>query len=283
MSQALFERDRTDPSTFHPTELTRGPWSPDAQHGGAPAALLATILDGIDTDDAPRSGDDGAAMFVARMTFELLRPVPLTTLKLVTRVDRRGRKVQLVTASMLSADTEVARATALRMRRVELPVPASARPDLEMPPLPDSGKGSQPPWERAEGQIAYHSHAVSHRFVRGTFAEAGPSTDWIRLDADVIAGEPTLALARVPAAADFGNGVSWSLSRSDGWVFINPDLTVYLHRYPCSEWVALEAETWPQAHGTGLAESRLWDEQGVIGRSVQSLLLDKQPTKPDSR
>jgi hypothetical protein len=36
-------------------------------------------------------------------------------------------------------------------------------------------------------------------------------------------------LCRVAAAADFGNGIIWMLSRNEGRPFINPDLTIYLH------------------------------------------------------
>src|SRR3954468_13919314 len=35
---ALFIRSKGN--AFEPTELTRGPWDPNAQHGGAPGALL---------------------------------------------------------------------------------------------------------------------------------------------------------------------------------------------------------------------------------------------------
>ena len=90
----------------------------------------------------------------------------------------------------------------------------------------------------------------------------------------LVAGEPTSPLCRVAAAADFGNGISWVLSRNDGYRFINPDLTIYLHRHPVGEWVALEAATTPTAR-LGLAESRLYDERGPIGRSVQSLLVER--------
>ena len=113
------------------------------------------------------------------------------------------------------------------------------------------------------------------RFVRGSFAEPGPATAWIRLRVPLVAGEATSALSRVAAAADFGNGVSWVLTREDGYRFINPDLTIYLHRHPAGEWVALEATTSPDPHGVGLAESRLYDERGPIGRSVQSLLIER--------
>ena len=44
MPDALFERDG---ARFVPTELCRGPWSPDAQHGGPPAVLLARAAEGL--------------------------------------------------------------------------------------------------------------------------------------------------------------------------------------------------------------------------------------------
>jgi len=45
---------------------------------------------------------------------------------------------------------------------------------------------------------------------------------------------------------------------------------------PAGEWVCLEAATWPSRDGIGLCESRLWDERGLIGRALQSLLLGRQ-------
>jgi hypothetical protein len=122
---------------------------------------------------------------------------------------------------------------------------------------------------------AFHSDAVEHRFVAGGFDRPGPATDWIRLRVPVVAGEPPTPLSRVAAAADFGNGISWILSRLQGWMFINPDLTIYVNRPVAGEWVCLEATTYVADGGVGLAESRLWDERGVIGRSAQSLLLDR--------
>jgi hypothetical protein len=91
----------------------------------------------------------------------------------------------------------------------------------------------------------------------------------------VVAGEPPSPVARVAAAADFGNGISWVLSRLAGYRFINPDLTIYLHRMPVGDWVCLDAATAVEPQGIGMAESRLWDERGPIGRSVQSLLLER--------
>ncbi len=77
------------------------------------------------------------------------------------------------------------------------------------------------------------------------------------------------------AVADFGNGVSWVLPRHERWQFINPDLTVALHRLPAGGWVCLEAETVVEGHGIGQAVSRLWDERGRLGWALQSLLLER--------
>jgi hypothetical protein len=252
---------------FLPSDLARGPWSRDAQHGGAPAALLARAVERF---------DGGAATFVARLTIELLRPVPIAPLEVRTRFVRPGKKVQIVEASLLAGDTEVARCSALRMRRHAVPLPAEL-PTVAAPPGPGGGRDSLPPWSAQVGYRAFHNEGVEHRFVAGSFLEAGPSTDWIRLRVPLVLGEETSPLSRVAAAADFGNGISWVLSRNDGYGFINPDLTIYLHRYPDGEWVCLDAATFVGPQGTGLAESRLFDLHGPIGRSVQGLLIERQP------
>jgi hypothetical protein len=251
-----------DGDRFVPTELCRGPWSPDAQHGGPPAALLARSVERF---------EDGEAMQVARLTVELLRPVPLAPLTVTTRWARPGRSVQLVETALRAGDVEVARALGLRIRRVPVPLPAGA--DARPVPPPGPERGTRPPWADGLPRPAFHHDAVEHRFVAGSLERPGPATDWIRLRVALVAGEAVSPLARVASAADFGNGVSWVLSPIDGYSFVNPDLTIYLHREPVGEWVCLEAVTWAEPHGVGLAESRLWDETGTIGRALQSLLL----------
>lgn len=250
---------------FMPTDRARGPWTPDAQHGGPPAALLARAVERF---------DGGAAMVVARLTIELLRPVPIAALNVRTRAVRPGKKVQLVEATLVAGDTEVARCTGLRMRYADLPVPERVAA-LTPPPRPETGAAHLPVWGAMVSYPAFHRDGVEHRFVAGGFDQLGPSTDWIRLRVPLIAGEETSPLCRVAAAADFGNGISSVLQRSDGYTFINPDLTIYLHRYPIGEWICLDARTAVSPHGVGMAESLLFDERGAIGRSVQSLLIDR--------
>jgi hypothetical protein len=49
----------------------------------------------------------------------------------------------------------------------------------------------------------------------------------------------------------------------------NTDLTVYLHRQPEGEWICLDASSDVDPRGVGVAYSRLYDEQGPIGHSLQ--------------
>src|SRR5207247_1190725 len=125
MPDALFERDG---ARFVPTELCRGPWSPDAQHGGPPAALLARAAERF---------EGGEEMAVARLTVELLRPVPLVPLTVAARWARPGRKVQIVEASLRPGDREGATALRLRRRRLR---PARAGARLDPPARPAGGR-----------------------------------------------------------------------------------------------------------------------------------------------
>jgi hypothetical protein len=262
LPSAVFEADGT---TLLPSELARGPWSPDAMHGGAPAAALARAVE---------RHDPGSASFVARLTVDLLRPVPLAPLEVVTRTTRPGRKVQWVEASLVADDVEVARAHALRLRMTPplgLPLPPEAAPTVRPP---DESTAIDVEFPRVQGLGFWR--AVEFRIASGSWHETGPATIWFRLRVPVVAGEPPSPLQRVAAAADFGNGLSTVLPRGQ-YLFINPDLSIHLHRHPVGEWVALEGESAAEDYGIGLAAVRLHDERGPIGRSVQSLLVDQLP------
>jgi hypothetical protein len=261
MGDALFQRSGGD---YVPSELSRGPWSAESLHGGPVAALLCGLAESL-----PRPGP----MHAARLTVELLRPVPLAPLRGEARVLRPGRKVQLAQSAVFAGEHELARATLLWIRAAELPLPAAhGGGAAQPPPGPQNVAPTPPAW--TSGASAYHSHGVEHRVVRGAWGQPGPCTDWIRLRVPVVEGEAPSPLQRVAAAADFGNGISSALPFGR-WRFINPDLTIHLQRLPVGEWVCLDAVTWLEGEGAGLAESELFDERGRLGRSLQSLLLER--------
>ncbi len=252
-----------DGKTFVPTELSRGPWSPKALHGGPVAALAARAIE-ADT------GNDG--LQVARMTVELLRPVPLEPLTVGTSLFRPGKRVQLRDALIEADGVPVAAARALSIRVVppdDGHLPASTEPE-PAPPGPAEGAAARSgPIEHA----GFHNRGAELRFVRGQFGQIGPATVWVRLRQPVVAGEQPSPLQRVMAAADFGNGVSAELDFGSG-SFINPDLTVALTRLPVGEWICLDARTRLTASGIGSAQSSLWDVSGRVGTAIQSLLVE---------
>lgn len=110
-------------------------------------------------------------MHIARLTVELLRPVPLTPLTIALAWP--GKKVQLVSAALHAGEVEVARALALRIRRRDLPLPADLPPEQSPPPGPDVGTFEQPPWGDGLAHPSFHSDAVDHRFVAGGFERPG--------------------------------------------------------------------------------------------------------------
>jgi hypothetical protein len=251
-----------DGDRFRATELTRGPWDPDAQHAGPPAGLLARELE--------RLGEPGARM--GRITVEILRPVPIATLAASARVVKPGRRVELCEATLSDERGELMRASAWRLRARGVELPDDAAPeDGPAPPGPDRGEPGEffPTGE----ELGYHT-AMEYRFVRGAFLEPGPATVWMRMRVPLVPGEVPSPLVRVMVAADSGNGVSAALDYRR-WRFINPDLTVYLMRPPAGDWVALEAAT-TAAAGVGLADTTLHDERGPIGRATQALFVDRR-------
>jgi len=264
MSEALFTPNRRG---YVPSDHARGPWDRGAMHGGPPAALMAGVMDALPTE---------APMAIVRTTVEIFRPVPLRPVEVAARIEREGRRVQMLTATLTDGNTELCRATAWRMRIADL--------DLgEQPPLevPFAGPADSVAHTPESDDPAFHRTGVEMRYAHGSFAELGPATVWMRLTGPVVAGQTTTPLQRALAAADFGNGVSAALPWGQ-FLFINTDLTVYLHRQPEGEWICLDAGTDVDRRGVGVAHSRLYDERGPIGRSLQGLFIDRVRVTPPS-
>jgi hypothetical protein len=247
-----------------PTELARGPWSPHAQHGGAPSALLAGLLEEFDL---------GTATFPARFTLELMRPVPLAPLRIERQTIRPGKKVQLVQGSLFADDVEVVRATLLRLR--EQPVQFADDPVAgEYEPMPPPGPGEPMIGRGSFSMGTGFWNAVEVSRIGGDWLQPGPHDMWLRLTVPIVAGEETTPFQRVAAAGDFGNGVAAAFDR-ERYSCINPDLTITLHRLPVTDWVGLDSATYPEPNGYGVAESVLHDERGRIGRGIQTVLVEE--------
>jgi len=260
MSTWIFEPAGT---AFVPSAHARGPWDAKAQHGGAPAALLAREIERV------TPGED---MLVARITFEFLGPVPLLPLEADAWIQRPGTRFQIIEAELRQQGRAVVRARAVRLRRGEVALPAEA---LGASAAPCDGPGESVPSPfPSEGEAeGFHRTGMEIRFAGGTSYGTGPALAWFRFAHPLVAGEVPSPLQRVVAAADFGNGVSRVLD-FDRHLFVNTDLTVHLHRDAVGEWVLIDAATVADPVGAGLAASRIHDESGALGLSAQTLFVD---------
>ncbi len=181
---------------------------------------------------------------------------------------RPGRSVELLEATLSDEAGEVMRARGWRLQTRE--VALDPEPPRDEPP-PGPGTAEPGDFFPTGQDVGYHT-AMEYRFVRGAFLEPGPATVWMRMRHPLVAGEEPSPLQRVLTAADSGNGVSAALDWRR-YLFVNTDLTVHLMRLPVTEWVCLDAITYPEPHGIGVADTSIWDERGRIGRGVQTLLV----------
>lgn len=244
---------------FSSTELTRGPWRDDAQHGGPPAALLAHVSDRY----------VAAGEFLAHIEVELLRPVPIEFLTTSVTDERLSRRVHRIRAELRHGDAVVARASSLVIQRTDLPAPewAPRDPCLSVPlggslPAPDFGGAG----------VRFHRESVEHCLIQGDFGEAGPALEWIRLRVPLVEGREPTGIERALAAADFGSGVSSVYDFDSGTALINSNLAVSFARHPQGEWVLLDSVTRVGGQGTGLCISKLSDGEGQFGVATQTLL-----------
>ena len=70
-----------------------GPWDPRMQHGSAPAALVVWAAEAIPTP---------VPMRIARVTIDLMRPVPVAPLTVSSEILRDGRTIQLCGVRLLA-------------------------------------------------------------------------------------------------------------------------------------------------------------------------------------
>lgn len=242
------------------SELTRGPWNPEHQHAGPPIALVCRAVERV----ALEQGLD----HISRLTANLLRPVPIGELSVQVQVDYAGRNAGHFSAQLLAGGKEVARFTALAQRETDVALPEPGHPAPASPAGPEESPRAEFPF--AGPQLGY-AHLVETRLARGRFWR-GPCAVWFRMRHPLLDGEATSAYQRVAVAADSGNGVSAILDFTR-YTFVNSDLTINLLRRPRGEWICLDARTQFGPRGSGLAESMLFDEHGIVGRATQSLLV----------
>src|SRR4051812_23147697 len=122
--EAIF---RVDGANVVTSPHAAGPWDPGMQHGSPPASLAVWAAERMPTP---------VPMRIARVTIDLMRPVPVAPLTLETEVLRDGRKIQLCAVRLFAAGKLTVGATILKIRTQAEPPDGVVEPPIDLP-LPD--------------------------------------------------------------------------------------------------------------------------------------------------
>src|SRR5258708_32814232 len=95
--EAIYRVDGADVET---SAAAGGPWDPKLQHGAAPSSLICWAVERLPSP---------VPMRIARLTVDLMRPVPVAPLTIEPEIVREGRKIQLVNARLLADGAEAVR------------------------------------------------------------------------------------------------------------------------------------------------------------------------------
>lgn len=267
MADFLYERDG---SIYAPTEWAGSPWSRSSQHGGPVNALFMHAALGA-------AGETG--LRVARLTVDLLKPVPLIPLLLQSRFLRRGRRLAVFEADLVRpADGDVAASA----RAVLLLARDELGSTWDPPHAPPEGPEGCEPLDFLPADWRAHAPPGFHWSVqlRRAKTAAGPAV-WASTPLELTPGEPLAPLERLAALCDTTFGASAHLLQSPDAVrriprgrLINTDTNLHLERAPGGEWFALADSFVADRAGTGLARVNLYDPAGRVGTSLQTLVAN---------
>lgn len=249
---------RQEAERYLSSELTRGPWSPEHQHGGPPLALLTGAIE--------RFGQDDGDWNLARLCVELRRPIPVAPLRVEVEAEHRGGTAQRLLARVIAGEQLVIEARALRLKdrpqALPPPPPTEPWPDPEsLPPF----ELSFFPWQPA------YPEGVELRLVHGAWGGT-PIGFWTRPRVSLVEGRPTSPLEALALLADAQSGMGVPLDPRR-WSFVNPNVDLHFARPPRGAWIGFDIRSQADDSGMGLSYSRVRDQTGEVGISVQSLVI----------
>ena len=254
----LFERKG---GRYLATEASASPWGDGLLGGAMLAALLAHASEEAAAGLPPIGGL--APLRPARLTVDLMRPVPRAPLTAGASLARSGRRLAAIDAELASGGRLLARARSIWLRPSAEPPGTVAEPperrlpgsDAFDPDPPRAGRPYPDPWER---------RTVHPR------GGALPAAVWIRLASPLAPGLPASPFVRAAAAADFAN--PQGNEGAAGLEFVNADISLTLHRPPRGEWMLAEAVARGSEAGLAVASCSLADGSGRFGASSVAAL-----------
>ena len=249
---------------FESTDGTRSNWDPEIQHGSPPLALMTKLIE-------EQAGDSG--LRIGRLTLDILGAIPVTPVRVRAWVERPGARISLMAAEMLSPrpdgrERAVARVTAWLLATSDTADAATDR----YPPLVEGDAIAVPhSWVGATGYletVSWRTQRDCRRRAVGGLAEPAGAAGGFGTDDGSYSGWRWWSIR--------ANGAGAALD-PDEFVFMNTDTVVHLHRLPVGNDFALRARGSIGPDGIGVTTADLFDRQGFIGTSAQTLLVQRRP------
>lgn len=248
-----------DHQWFKPTDHTRGPWDIEACHAGPPTGLLARAMELLVPEKR-----------LIRLSVDLLRPIPFNGFRIEAKLERSGRSVSTTTANLINEDGKVmVSASGLHM--------LEQSPEIHYPThsenfgSPADATAGPFPIQTLHDLPAFNGDGVQMRYPPGQNGQPGPTVVWMKT-VPLLEHEEPSPFQRMCPLADCGNAFGRNVEPIDV-SFVNPDLTIVLHRDPVGDWLGSQSVGYWEPTGQGLADALLFDEQGVVGRAMQTILL----------
>ncbi len=249
-----------DGTGYRPTALAKGPWGM-TMGGHIVGGLLGRCIE---------AAVDDPHLQPARLTVDLLSPVPMEPVEVRTVVVRSGRRIHLVDASMTLRDKVVARASALYLRRGNQPDHGAYSTPIAMPPMPDDGA----PLPEDLPMLVWTYGPDLDRPSRGLagWQHDGPKFAWVHIHKQLVEGEDLTPFARAAIVGD----ITSSLTHfgTTGLPYINADYTLTLSRLPVGPLLGVAALTHYSDHGVATGSSAIVDAHGPIGSGVAVALAN---------
>ncbi len=249
----------SDDDWFSPTDHCRGPWDPNSCHAGPPSGLIARASERLVPDQR-----------LVRLTVDLTRPIPFAGFRVEAVIVRAGRTVTTTALTLVDEKGKpILTARALHVRE---------QPSLDLPTTPwrppelaRSGAGVFPIRESRHPLPNFTGDGVAVRYPPGQGPGGGPTTAWMRT-VPLLRDENPSPFQRICPLADCGNAFSRNAEPTE-YTFVNPDLTIVLHREPVGDWLGSSSVSRWEPSGIGMSDSLLFDEHGAGGRALQTLVI----------
>jgi len=263
----LFHRDG---DLYLPQTAAGSPWSATMQHGGPVNAIITQSVE---------SSAEALGMEISRLTFDILKPVPMSAVKVESRFIRKGKRMAVLDTVLIAEGSEepVASGRAVLLKPIvgkepsmntmkSLPTPRSLIPSQLW--IPDEIARQLPPGLHL--LIGFHPSAERERPVC-----------WITAGANMFQDREMTAMEQCATAADMTTVLAARLRLTQENIeqaslmgLMNTNTTVHFARQPIGEWYGFSDHFISVSDGYGVAECALFDEDGCVGRVSQSLIVN---------